>query len=488
MPRIPFGPWTPDEPPLDGTGLVTATNVSPQSSATGYYRSWPALTPISNALSGAPLGGVAGKSNDGKAMSFAGDMTKLYRLQASTWGDVSRVGGYSTATPEVWRFVPYGYDIIATNYSDAIQKFTIGTSTKFADMSATAPRARHLAVVRDFLVTGNTSDTDGQRALRVRWSPLGNPSGDWTPNATLQTDFQDLTTGDEIMGLVGGEYGAIICRSAIYRMTFVGPPLAFQFDEVVRNHGCAASGSLATDGTMSVFYAEDGFYIFNGVALTPIGVGKINRWFEDNVAPSSFPTMSAQIDATRQLYVLLFTSKDSPNGQPDTLLQYNWVSDRWTIIRQPALVLVRLLSTVFTLEDLDTVSMNLDVLPASLDSRLWSGGVPYLGAFTQDLKFSAFAGPALVAEIETGEAALGGGVKARVQTVRPLCDGEASVVVKHRDDQWGPQQETTAETPTRAGDCKFNVDARFHSMKLTIGGPWTVAQGVDFTFVPTSET
>jgi hypothetical protein len=482
--RIEFGAWTPDEPPLDSAGLTVAENVVPQSSARGHYGSWRTLSETTTALDGPAVGGVSGKSVTGIAFSFAGSATKLWRLDGVVWANVSKSGGYITAAEDGWNFTKYGYDIIATNYTNPIQRYTMGTSTQFGDVSATAPRAKYPIVVREFLVALNTFDTDGQRPLRVRWSPSsaqGGPAGDWTPDPTTQSDFQDLLTGEEILGGVGGEYGLVICRKAIYRMTYVGPPVVFQFDEIVRNRGTIAPGSVATDGQTTVFWSDDGFYACDGASVAPIGAGKLDKWFRTNAQPSSYLNMSSAIDPTRQIYALSFVSVDTPDGNPDSILLYNWVSGRWTVIRQSMRILVSLLSPPYTLEGLDAVSLSLDLLPASLDSQQWNGGSVFFGAFTNGHKFGLFNGDTLPATIETGEAALAGALRAVLQGVRPLCDGTPTVQIGYRDNQWEPEQLSVAEGVTRAGDCKFDpvIEARFHRARLLIGGEWTTAQGLD---------
>ncbi|WP_144445569.1 hypothetical protein [Inquilinus limosus] len=470
-----------------------ATNVVPQSTADSHYGSWQALSPLTTALDGAALGGISGKSVTGIAFSFAGTAGKLYRQGAAGWDDVSKSGGYNTPAETFWKFTQYGYDILATNYADPIQTYTMGTSTDFADVSATAPRAKYLMVVREFLVALNTFDIDGQRPLRVRWSPssaAGGPAGDWTPDPTTQSDFQDLLTGEEILGGVGGEYGLVICRKSIYRMTYVGPPVVFQFDEIVRNRGTIAPGSVATDGQMTIFYSEDGFYACDGAAVTPIGAGKIDRWFKVNAQPSNFLNMSASMDPTRQIYALSFVSVDTPDGNPDTLLLYNWVTDRWSIIRQSLRSLVTFLSQPLSLDQLDTVSTSIDALPASLDSQRWAGGSVYFGAFTIANEFGLFNGAPLPAAIETGEATLGGDLRALLQSVRPLCDGSPTVQVGYRDNQWEDVSLSAAESPTRAGDCKFDpiIDARFHRVRMQIAGNWSQATGVDVMAQPSGLT
>ena len=144
--------------------------------------------------------------NDGNASNFAGTLTTLEKLNTdNTWSDVKKLGGYTTAADDMWEFVQWDDQVIATNFGDPIQSFDLSSSSLFADLAASAPKARHITVVREFVVVGNTNDaTDGNVPFRVRWGPIGDPAGDWAVSAATQADFQDLSADDGwVMGIVG---------------------------------------------------------------------------------------------------------------------------------------------------------------------------------------------------------------------------------------------------------------------------------------------
>ena len=102
------------------------------------------------------------------AYSSGGTATTLKYLQ-----DVSRATAYSTAS--LWTFTQFGQTLIGANGLDILQAWTVGSSTVFANLNASAPTAQFVTTVRDFVVTGKT----GSYPNRVQWSDINNATN-WT--------------------------------------------------------------------------------------------------------------------------------------------------------------------------------------------------------------------------------------------------------------------------------------------------------------------
>jgi hypothetical protein len=133
----------------------------------------------------------------------------------------------------------FGDRVIATNGADMMQTLFVG-DTNFVELSATAPVARYVAVVKDFLMVADTSDGfSGRVPYRVWWSALGDPTNWPVPGSVtaiqLQSDYQDLQQTDlgVITGLVSGLASAadvaVFCERGIYVGSFEGPPAIFSF-------------------------------------------------------------------------------------------------------------------------------------------------------------------------------------------------------------------------------------------------------------------
>ena len=117
-----------------------------------------------------------------------------------------------------------------------MQVYTLGSSTRFADQSASAsaPVATYLAVVRDFVFAGRISSFFN----RVQWCQINNPLR-WGRSQQNQSDLQDLPgEGGNVVGITGGDFATILTDRSVWRGSYIGAPLIFRFDELAPNTGC----------------------------------------------------------------------------------------------------------------------------------------------------------------------------------------------------------------------------------------------------------
>lgn len=474
--KLPLAEWKPDLPDHENDGAIEALNVLP---AQKSYRPLNSLQAFSGALTGVCLGAIRAADSSGNTYNFAGDTSVLYSLAAAgTWSDVKKAGGYSTASDGRWNFGQYGLQVIATNFDDAIQEYTLGTSTIFADLT-TAVKAKYIGTLREFVVVGNTYDaTDGNVAHRVRWSAIGDPT-DWTVSASTQADYQDLDSSKgAVTAVIGGEHGIIFQENAVHNMTYVGTPVIFSFDEVEQGVGCYIPNSVVTKGRNTYYIGQDGFYMFDRNQSIPIGANKVNKTFfaDFNVAYSF--KVSAALDPINSLIVWAYPSNSSIDGTPDKLIIYDWINNKWSHAEVDCELIYGSISLGYTLETLDSYSTDLDALPFSLDSRFWQGGEVSLTAFNTDHKSSYFTGAQLTATIETGEFEGHSNYRTLLKKILPIIDGTTTINIGTRNQPsdsvtWGStlSQESNGEISTLS-------NARYHRIRLT-SSSFTHAQGVE---------
>jgi hypothetical protein len=159
--------------------------------------------------------------------------------------------------------------VIAANGGDLISYDLVGgTATTIDD----APTAADVATVRDFVVI---LEPDGDQ-LRVQWSGF-NDSEDWNLSGLNQAGDQPLLSGGKGVKIVGGENGIVLQKGAIKRMTYVGAPVVFQFDEISGEVGCMARGSVARVGQFIFFLSERGFHVCDRNSVEPIGAEKVDN-------------------------------------------------------------------------------------------------------------------------------------------------------------------------------------------------------------------
>lgn len=490
-----FGEYLPDVAPLENPGLLNCKNVLPTSSG---YQPFPGPSALStNALDARPQGAYSarGQNNTATIYNFFGTVDKLYSFAGNTFTDVSRGGGYATGAEETWEFVSWGYDVIATNFSDEIQTITLG-SPPFANLGGTPPKARHIAVIDNFLVVGNTYDAvDGYQPQRVRWAGIGT-STSWTVSATTQADFNDLKNDfGYIQKVVGGEFGLIFQERGITRMTYIGSPLIFQFDLVESNRGALAANSVIKIGNNVAYLAQDGFFVFDGQQSIPIGDGKIDETFFNDVDISNLDRMSVALYPNENIICWSYVSINATGAIPDTILMYNYSptsKQRWAYAKIDNYLLTNPISTAYTLDGLDAVSTNIDSLPVpppndiSLDSKYWQGSINVLAIVNTDLDLAALNAAPLPATIETGEAWLEEPQRTFISLIRPhidKCSGTVTVQIAARNLESENISYGPVSTLNAAGFCPVRANGRFMRAQFNLTGTFNDAQGFDIITV-----
>lgn len=466
--RIPFNEWLPDQPAV-AQSMQDATNVVPIASG---YAPFPLAVDYSNAASESLLTLGTGKFSSITEL-FAGSATKLYKFNSATLNldDVSKVGGYNCLS---WDFEQFGDVLLAANGIDKIQAWTVNTSTVFADLSATAPLAKYVAVVRDFVVAANLDL--GVNPNKVQWSNIADETN-WTSGATSQSDYQLIPDGGNITGITGGEFGIIFLERSIVRMSYIGSPFFFQFDTISRNLGCKYSGSVTQYGKTSYFLSADGFYSCDGQSIVPIGNEKVDRYFYDNVDLNKADKITVAIDPIRKLVVWNYPTVSNTRS----LLIYNWQLQRWSQAETTVDYIASSASSGYTLDGLDAFG-TLDTLPTSLDSPLWTGG-SFLFAGVSGTKIITFTGANSTANLITSD--IEQGFNSIVTLGRTQIDnGSASVAVASRKELDDTITFSTAVATSSEGRASLRSNGRYHRFEVIPSGNWTSAIGIDVDITP----
>ena len=470
--RISFGEWLPDQPGISGA-LTEAKNVVSQ--AIGYG---PLPLPVSLATGvGETLYTMhTAKNSVSQTYLFAGGKAGVYRISAL--GTVTNVSGttYTTPTDDRIRFTQFGSSTLFTNNADKVQAYNIESGSAFADVSATAPVAKYITVVRDFVVVANTLESGTRYGTRVRWSGI-NDETEWTYSQTTQADYQDIPDGGNIVGIRGGEFGLVLMDSAIYRMSYIGTPFVFQFDNISRGTGCLEENSIAQYQGITFFLSDDGFYMCDGQTVKPIGAEKVDRHFFETVDAGSLKTMSAAVDPIRKLVIWNYLS----NGGRKLLI-YNFKTSRWTNADAVVDYVSDASTGAITLEELDSVSGSLDSLSQSLDSYVFIGGQHFLGGVKEDDIYS-FTGLPRAGELVTGDIEVGQSV---VTLARPQVDGgSATVAVASRGRLDATLSWSADVAATDENRVSLRSSGKYHRLKIKpTGDNWKNAVAVDVDINP----
>jgi hypothetical protein len=462
--RITFGEWLPDQPGLIGA-LTVARNVFPK--AVGYG-GFPESVEFSGDASEPLNSVVAARSIDGDTRVIAGGFTKLFLLNSAnlSFDDISSTT-YSSSFD--WKFTQFGNTLIAANGANTLQAYDLTTTGNFAVLDSGAPAAKFVTVVRDFVVTAWQPDNNA----RVQWSGINDPTT-WSSSAVTQSDFQDVPDGGQIQGITGGEFGLVLLERSLFRMSYIGSPLVFQFDNISRNLGCYEPNSIIQWQGITYFLGDDGFYACNGQQVEGIGAEKVDRFFFNDADEGSFPEMSAAVDPIRNLVMWGYRN----SGDIYRVLLYHVNTKRWSFIDTTLSRLASYSTPGITLEGVDTYSSSIDALQITLDSRFWQGGKLQLGGI-RGPKIVTFSGPNRPATIETADLQTEGQVT-MLTLVKPLIDeGSASVGVASRNSLADAINFGSQNLPSSENRVGVRTVGRYHRLRFQPTGNWSTAIGAD---------
>jgi hypothetical protein len=496
-----FGSWLPDQAAYTNIGATDAKNCIPLTNKS--YAPLPGLSSVVDAINERAQGAASLTENDGTQHTFVGDDTDLYLLLVTAFDEISSsTGAYTTATKDHWDIIQYGNRVVAVNgHTDNPQTYLMGTDSVFSDLGGSPPQAKHAAVINNFVMLGNIDASGTVYPNRVHWSAIDNPES-WptigsAAAAAVQSDRQDLPTGlsvEAITGAIGGADGAIFMRESIYRVSYVGAPLVFAFDEVERGRGTLVGKSVVNVGPVAFFLAEQGFFAFDGSQSTPIGSQKVDKYFFADMDLNYVHRITGAADPINKQVVWSYPGVGNESGTPNKLIIYNWETQRWSYGDAVVDMIFSDTTLGYDLDNIDAFG-NLETITTSFDDRFWVGGFQSLSAFDLTHKLSTFSGAPLEATMTTTE--FGGNElfqkpneRMYVNGVRAYVDGgTATVSLGYRDSPGGTVITDGPISVDTNGMAHFTRSCRYARATVTVaaGGDWSHAQGVDLDASPDGE-
>lgn len=475
MAEIAFAPYEPDIASVGTPKSSYVKNVVPRADGWGPI---PAISEFTSAMPGYCRGVTGAVQLDNSTAIFGGNDTKLFKVDptARSWSDVSKGGGYTVSTKELWDFAQFGNQVIAVTSNNNPQVYTLGTSSAFADLAGSPPQARRVSVVGDFVVLSGLTNNPN----RIQWSSINN-AAEYIPG-TNQGDFNDFPDGGYVQGVAGGEVGLVFQDRAIRRMIYVGPNLIFEFQRISQDRGVLMRYSVATSGGMTFFLSNDGFYVIDrGGAMNPIGHKRVDRTLLSDADLTDPRFMQAAADPVSKRVHWFYKSVGSANPNVlDKELIYDWDLDRWSNADANVMASGSVIPLSTTLESLDAIG-NLDALPYSLDSYT-STYASSLALMTTAGRLGFRTGANIEATLDTPEGMIGQGVRTFIKGAQPIGDAAGALVsCRHRDRLVDTYIEGV-ETPIGVrGYATFRTNGRFNTIRTRIpaGELWTYMRSVD---------
>lgn len=481
MVYFPIADYRPDVSVVNGSFTDTLVNVLP---ADGCYIPMPSAMVVSDALEEKPLGCIAFRSGNGVKI-IVGGKQKLYSYDSQTkgWKDISQSGvTYHANEDNRWSFALFGKAIIAVNKNDKPQVFNTHSSERFEDLGGNPPKAGLVKVWGDFVCLMQLTDNPN----RIHWSGL-NDATHWTVG-DKDCYYHNFNDGEYIQGATESSNPLVFLRSAIYAGCFtLGSKVPFIFQKIQDKRGARSAASIACRGSDAFFASDGGFYQMSADGqLLPIGFEKVDRTVFKTFDKFALDEMQGVIDPIdNRIY---WSLKRGNNEQ--TIFIYDWGLQKWSTLQGKPFTLFSVFTTGYTLEQLDEISINLETLPASLDSPRWQSGAPILGAFDDQNRLVMFTGAPMEATVVSQEMGAPDGsfnfitkMFAEVDTTQGLLSiGERRLRNHQMPITWHKERECSYATGAYHGRSRN----RYHRFKLRIpkNEPWTTITGFNVDLRP----
>lgn len=461
---LPMPPFLPDQSAISG-GLSVCENVYPKVDG---YSPIAGFTGFTDALPAAFKGGASFIANDGTSSLLVGTATGLVRYSGGSWTALLS----SMTVPGQWRFCQFGNYAIAVN---GVETKVVDLGTQTASTLTGAPAGIAVCVVGDYVLIAQGSG----EILNVYNSAFNDHTG-WTPGVN-GSQIQPMLTGGEVMGLAGGEYGVILQRQRLVRVSRTGNDIApFQYDEITPNVGCASKASVIAIGRTVFFLSDSGFMALeDGQQIKPIGSEKVNRTFNSEVPRDDWERLYVAHDPQSKIVAWCVP------GNPGKLWIYNYELDRWSTGK---LNMDGIFSGFTASTDLETLAVtytNLDAMTISLDDPRWAGGNPRLYC-VQSGAVGTFFGDNLATTITYSFNEFVPGRVTRMRAVRPMGDAAGGVTVKiDARARLGDTEDNTASADLRtSGIVPLRCSGRYlkTTFQVAAGTSWSYVNALEYEY------
>jgi hypothetical protein len=315
------------------------------------------------------------------------------------------------------------------------------------------------------------------------------------PDTSTLSDYEDLKES-KIVRIFGGEYGVIFQDNSIWKMTYIGAPAAFQFDNVAPDIGLIAPGAAVQVGDTIFFWSQKGFYALTaGQKLTPIGANKIDQFAATDLDANYTYRISAAADPKSQQIHFLYPGAGNLGGEPNRRFVFDTSTANWSLVIERLALLWTTAGTAIDLDDQGITNpsppptflerpgdpYDLDAPdPVSFDDPRWVGSSWGIAAFNSAFMSGFFDGANMRAQIETAEFAFNQNGRARLQGFRPLIEMGGGIITAEVGTRnsiadsvvWGPILSTSRDLRIYT-----RTNARYHRIRFNMTGQWDHAMG-----------
>lgn len=455
---VPLGEWTPDALDCSFPNLLTANNVEPSNMV---YKTFNKLIEGTTGPPGTYLrGSGTGYAPNGNEYIYAATNNGIFMsLDGATFNSRS-----PTATPSTVDFLQFDdFMFAAQSPTFSLLYHTVGSATNFLTASS-APFGSRIGKINKFLFLGDVVDTFTS-PHRIRWSAIDDPLSWPTPNSSTAIatqageQYMDSEFGTVTGFASGDQFGLIFQSRAITRVTYVGPPVIFQFDKISTNIGCRFPRSIVQMGGFTYFADYTGFYKTDGVSVVNIGERRINDYFGSRYFGADPVRVLSAADFTTDTVYWAYANTVNSLSTPTAMILYNTLDNRFSSADQ-------------TCEGiLNSTQLH-----------------PFIKGFAASMTYGSFVSALdVVGDIETGNIEFSPGQFSHLSGAKLLVDQTANAIIGKSEVTNDLVTVSTAGSITAnsvTGFCDFRTEGRYHRLRFNILSPFTQAQAVEFLAKP----
>ena len=246
---------------------------------------------------------------------------------------------------------------------------------------------------------GSIQPTTGR--IQFAWSGYRNPA--FWKYGERSCDTGTLPSGGFIMGMSSPETGLLIQQNAVNRFVRVNDRRrVWDFAVVEASQGTRSPYSIVEHQGAVYYYGVDGWIVSSaGGASIEGGIEVVDEWFKANSNPARLGTILGALDPTRPRIMWLFPSEVNSSYTLDHIIGFDVQLKRFFHGPVNATYIFKAATSGTTLEGLGRGraaairwTRRGPVVPYSLDSDVWQGGVPQIGGFDAANKLGFFSGAA----------------------------------------------------------------------------------------------
>lgn len=420
---IPIGSWRPDIAESNGSVARRACNVLLSKDENGLAHSpMPglAIAAAAEPLPGLPKGAISVVDSVGNYTVVVGTPAGLHRLHADyTWSLLG--SSYALPVGDVWSFARFGNNLHMSNRADGMLQFDVDVVGPITAVIG-APKARFLFPAFNAMFA---LDCDGDNKL-MRNSAIGNATI-WKDKGSGTQSFPD---GEEL--ICGAElttdFAVVWQTNAIRGLYRRVDGKLYDVKLLYTGRGCVNASAMATIDGRAFFVDTDGFYMIAADgSLTPIGKDRVSKTFIKGLSGDGLKTVEAAVDKNNSRIVFRYRAKSVTSSTVfENAIAYDYELGEWTEIEARTAALVTMAAPAVNLEAMGTLYGPLDGIDIPLDSRVFSGHEPRLGAMDENMRFGFFDGFPLAAVSETGsKIAMQRGT---IKSITPITDAANAVI------------------------------------------------------------